>query len=103
MHENAMPANSSTGQAASSFGLWLMPSASMTNMVAVTVNSALNAAHSISASTMLSRAIGAFMMPSQVFCTCMRENAEYSASNDAAFIALMQIDPLARNTMYGTC
>jgi len=39
------------------------------------------------------------MMPSQVFCTCMRENAEYSASNVAAFMALMQIEPLARNRM----
>ena len=48
---------------------------------------------------MLSRLTGAFMMPSQVFCTCMREKAEYSASNDAAFIALMQIEPLARNRM----
>ena len=39
------------------------------------------------------------MMPSQVRCTFMRENAEYSASKLAAFIALMQIEPLARNTM----
>ena len=39
------------------------------------------------------------MMPSQVFCTCMREKAEYSASKEAAFIALMQIEPLARNRM----
>ena len=56
-------------------------------------------AHSISASTTSSRPTGAFMMPSQVFCTCMREKAEYSASNEAAFIALMQIEPLARNRM----
>ena len=42
------------------------------------------------------------MMPSQVRWICMRENAEYSASNDAAFIALMQTEPLAKNTMYGT-
>ncbi len=39
------------------------------------------------------------MMPSQVFCTCMRENAEYSASKLAAFMALMQMLPLARNRM----
>ncbi|MCY1240352.1 hypothetical protein D9M72_531950 [compost metagenome] len=63
----------------------------------------MNAAHSISASTMSSSPTGAFMIPSQVFCTCIRENAEYSASKLAAFIALMQIDPLARNRMYGTC
>ena len=56
-------------------------------------------AHSISASTTSSRLMGAFMMPSQVFCTCMRENAEYSASKLAAFMALMQIEPLARNRM----
>ncbi len=36
---------------------------------------------------------GRIMMPSQVFCPCMRENAEYSASKLAAFIALMQIEP----------
>ena len=98
MLENMMPTKSSTGQATSSLGLWLMPSASITPKMAVTVNSALKAAHSISASTS-SRLMGAFMMPSQVFCTCMRENAEYSASKLAAFIALMQIEPLARNRM----
>ena len=94
-----MPTPSSTSQAASSLGLWLMPRASITHRMAVTVNSALKPAHSISAITTLSRLTGAFMMPSQVFCTCMRENAEYSASNEAAFIALMQIEPLARNRM----
>ena len=99
MQENVIPTPSSTGQAASSLGLWLMPRPSITNRSAVTVNSALKPAHSISASTTLSRLTGAFMMPSQVFCTCMREKAEYSASNDAAFIALMQIEPLARNRM----
>ena len=31
-----MPAPSSTGQATSSFGLWLMPSASITTRMAVT-------------------------------------------------------------------
>jgi hypothetical protein len=29
----------------------------------------------------------------------MRENAEYKASKVAAFMALMQIEPLAKNTM----
>jgi hypothetical protein len=29
----------------------------------------------------------------------MRENAEYKASNDAAFMALMQMLPLAKNKM----
>ena len=32
----------------------------------------------------------------------MREKAEYSASNDAAFMALVQTEPLAKNKMYGT-
>ena len=99
MLENMMPTPSSTGHATSNLGLWLMPRASITPRMAVTVNSALNAAHSISASTTSSSVTGAFMMPSQVFCTCMRENAEYSASKLAAFIALMQIEPLAKNRM----
>ncbi|OIQ64726.1 hypothetical protein GALL_537210 [mine drainage metagenome] len=76
-----------------------MPSASMTAKMAVTVNRDLKAAHNISASTILPRLTGAFMMPSQVFCTCIREKAEYSASKLAAFMALMQIEPLARNRM----
>ena len=90
-----MPAASSTTQAASSLGLCEMFSASITTRIAVTVKMALYAAHSISASTMSSRLTGAFMMPSQVFCTCMRENAEYSASKVAAFMELMQMEPLA--------
>ena len=76
-----------------------MPSASITSKITVVVNSDLNAAHIISASTTSSSRTGAFMMPSQVRWICMRENAEYSASNDAAFIALMQTEPLAKNTM----
>ncbi len=76
-----------------------MPSASITPNMAVTVNSDLNAAQSISASTTLSRLTGAFMMPSQVFCTCMRLKAEYKASNEADCMALMQMEPLARNRM----
>src|SRR5687768_4841027 len=99
MHEKVMPTHSSTGQATSSLGLWLMFSASITHRMAVTAESDLKPAHSISASTTSSRLTGAFMMPSQVFCTCMREKAEYSASKEAAFIALMQMEPLARNRM----
>ena len=76
-----------------------MPSASITSKMTLTVNSDLKAAQSISASTTSSSCTGAFMMPSQVRCTCMREKAEYSASKDAAFIALMQMEPLARNKM----
>ena len=65
----------------------------------MTENSALKPAHSISANTTSSRLMGVFRMPSQVFCTCMREKAEYSASKLAAFIALMQMLPLAKNNM----
>ena len=32
----------------------------------------------------------------------MREKAEYSASKVAAFMALIQMEPLAKNKMYGT-
>ena len=48
----------------------------------------LAAAHSASAKTMSSRLTGAFMIASQVRCTCMRENAEYSASKVALFMVL---------------
>ena len=94
-----MPTPSNTGQATSNYHEWLMPSASMTNKMAVTVKMDLKAAHSISASSTSSKRTGAFMMPSQVFCTCIRENAEYNASNVAAFIALMHTEPLAKNKM----
>ena len=94
-----MPASPSSGNASSSIGLWLMPRASITSRITTLVKSALKAAQSISASTTSSSRTGAFMMPSQVRCTCMREKAEYKASNEAAFIALMQIEPLARNRM----
>ena len=74
-----------------------MPKASITNKMADTVNNDLNAAHNISAKTMSSKLTGAFIMPSQVFCTCILEKAEYKASNEAAFIALIQMLPLAKN------
>ncbi len=35
-----------------------------------------------------SSVIGAFMIASQVRCTCMREKPEYSTSNVAAFMVL---------------
>jgi hypothetical protein len=72
---------------------------SITNKMALTVNKDLNAAHSISANTTSSSRTGAFRMPSQVFCTCMREKAEYKASKVAAFMALMQMEPLAKKRM----
>ena len=99
MLENTIPTRPNSGQASSSMGLWLMSSASITSKITLMVNSDLKAAQSISAISTSSSCIGAFMMPSQVRCTCMREKAEYSASKDAAFMALMQIEPLARNKM----
>ena len=68
-----MPTKPSTGSASSIVGARLMPSAKTTAMMAAAEINALNAAHSISAKTMSSSAIGAFMMLSQVRCTCMRE------------------------------
>ena len=94
-----MPTPSKMGQASNTFQLLAMPKPSITNRMAVAVKMALNAAQSISASNTSSKRTGAFMMPSQVFCTCMREKAEYKASKVAAFMALMQIEPLAKNTM----
>ena len=44
---------------------------------------------------------GAFMIASQVRCTCMREKLEYIASNDALIIVLEHTVPAARNAMYG--
>ena len=99
MHEKVIPTKPSNGNASNSIGLLLMPRASMTSKITTLVNSDLKAAHSISASTTSSSRTGAFMMPSQVRCTCMRENAEYSASNDAAFMALVHMEPLAKNKM----
>ena len=39
------------------------------------------------------------MMPSQVRCTCMRENAEYIPSKLAVNIALWQTMPVPMNAM----
>ena len=71
-----MPARPSTGSASSIVGARLMPSRKMTTRIAAQENSAFIAAQSISAKTMSSRAIGAFRIDSQVFCTAMREYAE---------------------------
>ena len=99
MQLKVMPTHKRMGHAANSFQLWVMPSVHMTPKMAVMVKSDLKAAHSISAKSTSSKRMGAFMMPSHVFCTCMREKAEYSASKVAAFMALMQMEPLAKNKM----
>ena len=48
----------------------------------------LLAAHAHSAMTTSSSVSGALSMASQLRCTCMRENAEYSDSKVALFMVL---------------
>ncbi len=60
----------------------------------------LVAAQIHSASTTSSSESGALMIASQVRCTCMRENAEYIASNDEVNIALWQTMPVPMKAMY---
>ena len=64
------------------------PSAKIISRMAKPDRKLLLAAHMASASSTSSRLSGVFMIASQVFCTCMRENAEYSASKVAVFIVL---------------
>ena len=52
--------------------------------MAVPERTLLLAAHTTSASTTSSRPIGVLRIASQVFCICMREKAEYSASKRRA-------------------
>src|SRR5271170_1935726 len=59
-----------------------------------------DAAQIHSANTTSSSEIGAFMIASQVRWTCMRENAEYIASNDEVNIALWNTIPVPINAMY---
>jgi hypothetical protein len=73
---NVMPTRPSTGSARSIVGERLMPSRKITTRIAAQENSALIAAHSISAKTMSSSATGAFRIESHVFCTAMREYTE---------------------------
>ena len=91
-----------TGKAHSASGEATNPSAVITAKIATPDKLALAAAHSHSPSMTSSSATGAFMMASQVFCMCMRENDEYSASKEAAFMVDPHTVPLARNAMYDT-
>ncbi len=61
----------------------------------------LLAAHTASPSSTSSSVSGACMIASQVFCTCMRENPEYIASNEALIMVLEHTMPAARKAMYG--
>ncbi|OIQ75709.1 hypothetical protein GALL_426230 [mine drainage metagenome] len=71
----------------------------MTARMATPLSIALLAAQVSSPSSTSSSDVGVTRMASHVFCTCMREKAEYSASKLAAIITLMQMAPDARNWM----
>ena len=58
--------------------------------------SALVAAQTHSPATTSSSVIGAFRIASQVFCTCMRENAENIDSKVAAYMVEDATKPAAR-------
>src|SRR5258705_3142041 len=76
------------------------PSAVATSSTALPAMKLLLAAHTSSATSTSSSVTGALMIASHVFCTCMRENPEYIASNDAAIIVLEHTVPAARHAMY---
>ena len=67
---------------------WPNPSSMMTIRIASTDMTDFDAAHIHSANTTSSSESGALMIASQVRWTCIREKAEYIASNDAVNIAL---------------
>jgi hypothetical protein len=77
-----------------------IPNKNKTINIAVPDMSDLLAAHSISANTMSSKLSGVCISVSHVLCTCIRENAEYKASNEAAIMTDIHIDPLARYSIY---
>ena len=65
-----------------------MPSRYMASSIAAPDIVLLSAAHTHSPTTTSATVMGACRMPSQVRCTFRRENAEYSASKVALFMAL---------------
>ena len=94
-----MPIKNSNGGTSRVVGCSPMPNINNTINIATPDMSDLLAAHSISANTMSSNVRGVYINVSHVFCTCIRENAEYKASKEAAIMTDMQIDPLARNSI----
>ncbi len=76
------------------------PSAMMTSRIASTEITLFEAHQIHSASMTSSSDTGALMIASHVRCTCMRENAEYIASNADVNIALWQTMPVPMNAMY---
>jgi len=76
------------------------PSSITTASIAITEITLLVAAQIHSASMTSSSDSGALMIASHVRCTCMREKAEYIASNDEVNIALWQTMPVPMKAMY---
>src|ERR1700675_178166 len=72
----------------------------ITARIAITDMTLLLEAHIHSAKRTSSSDSGALMIASHVRCMCMRENAEYIASNDAVNIALWHTMPVPMNAMY---
>ena len=75
------------------------PSAQTTARMARPERKLLLVVHASSASTTSSSCSGAFMMASQVRCTCMREKAEYSDSKVALLAVEKHTVPAARKAM----
>ena len=94
-----MPVTNMTGSAHSASHDWARPSAVATTSTAIPDNRLLLAAHTASPMSTSSSVTGAFMIASHVRCTCMRENPEYIASNEALIIVLEHTIPAARNAM----
>src|SRR6266567_1131337 len=76
------------------------PSSMTTIRMASTDITLFDAAQTHSAKTTSSSESGALMMASHVRWTCMREKAEYMASNDEVNIALWQTMPVPMKAMY---
>ena len=92
MSGTAASTQSESGEAAS-------PSTQITARIASPERKLFAAHHPSSAATMSSSATGALRIASHVFCTCMRENDEYSASKVAVFMIEKQTVPAARKAM----
>src|SRR5690242_16383006 len=95
------PVRKTIGITHNAIGECTKPSKVITIRIAVPDIVALLAAHSHSPATTSSSDSGAYINASQVFCTCMREKAEYSDSKVAAFMVEAHSVPAERNAIYG--
>src|SRR6185369_1758870 len=100
--EKHSPTSTTTASAHSDSGDCDRPMAHTTTRRASPERNSLAVTHSNSASTTSSRATGAFMMASQVRCTCMREKPEYRVSNVALLVVEKHTVPAARKATYDT-